>query len=311
MDGDTGKSVPRERGDHPIVDILLVLVAVIVTSVAWADDVPALVTVEDIVSFENPTPEARLSYGDGPLQFGELRIPEGAGPHPVAIFIHGGCWLSQYDIAHTGKITAALAKNGIATWSLEYRRVGDEGGGWPGTFTDIGEGVDHLRHIAGDYDLDVDRVITMGHSAGGHLAIWSAARDGIPADSPIGADDPLAVDGALALTPAPDLENLHRQQVCGHVIDRLMGGSPAEQPERYRWASPMQNGPDVPQTIIVGKYDTDWAPSGRRYFDAANKRGDNVRLIEAAESGHFDIIDPDSPAWGLVLRTAREMLGEQ
>lgn len=311
MHGETGKPVPRERDDRPVVDMLLVLVAVILTSVAWADDVPALVTVEDIVSFENPPPEARLFYGHGPLQFGELRIPEGAGPHPVAIFIHGGCWLRQYDIAHTGKITTALAENGIATWSLEYRRVGDDGGGWPGTFTDIGEGVDHLRHIAGDYDLDVDRVITMGHSAGGHLAIWSASRNRIPADSPIGADDPFAVDGALALTPAPDLENLHRQQVCGHVIDGLMGGSPDEQPERYRWASPMQNGPDVPQTIIVGKYDADWAPSGRRYFDAANKRGDNVRLIEAAESGHFDIIDPDSSTWGLVLRTAREMLGGQ
>ena len=171
--------------------------------------------------------------------------------------------------------------------------------------------MDHLREIAGDYELDMDSVITVGHSAGGHLAIWAASRPRIPANDSIGAPNPLPVKGALALTPAPDLENLHEQQVCGHVIDGLMGGSPEERPERYRWASPMQNAPgDVPQTIVVGKYDTDWGPSGRRYYDLASKRGDDIRLIEAPESGHFDIIDPDSSSWELVLQTVQEMLGK-
>ena len=309
---DTTRSETRsERGSHPAIDVLLVLLAVVVTSIAWADEPPALVTLDDIAGFENPSPEARLSYGDGPLQFGELRLPAGPGPHPVAIFIHGGCWLSTYDIAHTGKATSALAENGIATWSLEYRRVGDEGGGWPGTFTDIGNGVDYLGRIARDYDLDMDRVITMGHSAGGHLAIWAASRNNIPADNETGAANPLPVIGAVALTPAPDLENLHAQRVCGNVIDGLMGGSPEEKPERYRWASPMQNGPgDIPQTIVVGKYDIDWAPSGRRYYDVANKRGDNIRLVEAPESGHLDVIDPDSTTWELVLQAVNEMLDE-
>ena len=263
----------------------------------------------DLASFDNPPPDARIKYGDDPLQFGDLRVPVGDGPHPVAIFIHGGCWLAQNDISYTSKIAAALAGNGIATWSLEYRRVGNEGGGWPGTFLDIGRGADHLRSIAESHNLDLDRVITMGHSAGGHLAIWLAARETIPVTSEIGAEDPIPVDGVLALTPAPNLEDLHEQQVCGHVIDGLMGGSPEEYPDRYRWGDPMQLVPeDVPQMIIVGKRDRRWAPSGLKYFKVAEERGDSIRLIEATESGHLEVIDPDSSSWNLVLDTARELL---
>jgi acetyl esterase/lipase len=289
--------------------VVVVLATVIGLANAWADEPPNVLAVEDLDSFENPAPDARIPYGNDPLQFGDLRVPAGPGPHPVAVFIHGGCWLSAYDISHTGKIANALASNGIATWSLEYRRVGDEGGGWPGTFRDIGEGVDHLRQIAGEYELDLDNLISMGHSAGGHLAIWAASRPRIPAGEPVGSTDPLPVHGALALTPAPDLENLHEQQACGHVIDGLMGGSPTDYPDRYRWGSPMANSPGkVAQTIIVGKYDVDWGPSGLRYYETASERGDNIQLIEAPESGHFDIIDPDSTTWDLVLSAARDML---
>jgi acetyl esterase/lipase len=259
----------------------------------------------DLANFANPPADARIHYGDGELQFGDLRLPKGAGPHPVAVFIHGGCWLAEYDITHSSKLTAALAAAGIATWSLEYRRVGNEGGGWPGTFDDIGRGTDHLSSIAAEYDLDLDRVIVMGHSAGGHLALWLAERALRSADAP--ASYPYR--GVLALAPAADLAYLHGGEVCGHVIDQLIGGSPQQVPERYRQADPMQfELQDVPQVLVIGAFDDTWAPPGLSYYRAASGRGENVRKIDASESGHFEMIDPDSSTWPLVLDAARELL---
>ncbi len=279
-------------------------------SAALAGERADLLTAADLRNFENPPADARIHYGDHPLQFGDLRVPPGKGPHPVAVFIHGGCWLAEYNITHSSKLTAALARDGIATWSLEYRRVGDVGGGWPGTFQDVGRGADHLRSIAEEYDLDLNRVIVMGHSAGGHLALWLAARSRLPAEAPINSTDPLAVRGVLALGPAPDLKFLHGTKVCGHVIDRLMGGSPEQFPDRYRWGDPVQLAPDgVRQVLIIGKHDDAWAPPGLRYYRAARARGDDIRMIEAPESGHFEMIDPDSTTWTLVLESARKLLG--
>lgn len=286
------------------------VVLVASASPGLAGERPDLLTAADLGDFENPPADARIHYGDEALQFGDLRVPPGDGPHPVAVFIHGGCWLAEYDITHSGKLTAALARHGIATWSLEYRRIGDDGGGWPGTFRDVGLGADHLRSIAGEWHLDLDRVIAMGHSAGGHLALWLAARSRLPAGAPIGSTDPLIVRGVLALAPAPDLKYLHEKKVCGHVIDRLMGGSPEQVPDRYRWGDPMHMAPDgVPQVLIIGRYDDAWAPPGRRYFGAATARGDDIRILEADESGHFEMIDPDSTTWPLVLEAARDLLG--
>jgi acetyl esterase/lipase len=289
---------------------MALLIIVAAAASCGTTEPPKILTAEDLANFANPPADARIHYGDDPLQFGDLRLPPGKGPHPVAVFIHGGCWLAEYDITHSSKLTDALARNGIATWSLEYRRVGDEGGGWPGTFQDIAAGADYLRTIAADYDLDLDRVIVSGHSAGGHLALWTAARSQIPADSAIASENPLTVRGVLALAPAPDLGLLHERQVCGHVIDKLMGGSPAEYPDRYRYGDTVRLRPDgVPQVLIIGKYDDNWAPSGLSYFAAAKKRGDDVKNVEAAESGHFDMIDPDSTTWPLVLNSARDLLG--
>lgn len=269
-----------------------------------------LLTAADLGNFENPPANARIPYDDGPLQFGDLRVPPGGGPHPVAIFIHGGCWRARYDITHSSKLTAALARNGIATWSLEYRRVGDVGGGWPGTFQDVGHGADHLRSIAREYNLDLDRVIVIGHSAGGHLALWLTARSRLPAQAPIRSAAPLRVRAVLALAPAPDLEFLHAEKVCGHIIDKLMGGSPEQFPDRYRWGDPVQLAPDgVRQVLIIGKYDELWAPPGLRYYRAAKARGDDISMIDAPESGHFEMIDPDSTTWPLVLEAARDLLG--
>src|SRR6185437_307494 len=122
-----------------------------------------------------PSGALRLAYGTDPNQFGDLWLPSGAGPHPVVVFLHGGYWRARYDISYTHPIAADLAARGIAVWNLEYRRVGQSGGGWPGTFEDVARGFDALHDLAQQHSLDLARVVVMGHSAGGHLAFWLAA----------------------------------------------------------------------------------------------------------------------------------------
>lgn len=261
----------------------------------------------DLPSLTAPPPDHKIPYGPDPLQFGNLRIPKRAGPHPVVVFIHGGCWLAEYDIAHAGQIEQAMADSGFAVWSLEYRRVGNEGGGWPGTFLDIGRGADHLRTIAAQYSLDLNRVIASGHSAGGHFALWLAARKKISSKSELYVANPLTVRGVFALAPAPDLEGLQASGVCGKVIDRLMGGSPADRAERYAAASPMQLAPvGVPQVLVLGLKDASWSPIGRSYYARTRVVGDTaVRLIEAPESGHFELVAPKTSTWPIVIGALR------
>ena len=269
---------------------------------------PSIMTAADLAGFANPAPDLRIAYGEDALQFGELRLPPGEGPHPVMVFVHGGCWLSDYDIAHSRKLTQAFADAGIATWSLEYRRVGDPGGGWPGSFDDVAAGADYLQQIAELHRLDLGRVLFAGHSAGAQLALWLAARPQQPKPSGRGVE-PLQGVGVLALAPAADLGYLHEQAVCDGVIDKLMGGSPRQFPVRYAQVDPSKlSRLDVPQRLVIGAHDQSWAAVGRRYFDTASERGDPVVVVEAEQSGHFEMIDPDSTTWPLVLDAARALL---
>jgi acetyl esterase/lipase len=256
-----------------------------------------------LASFPNPPADQIIFYGDGDLQFGELRLPEGPGPHPAIVLIHGGCWMAQHDVSHIRKLAAAFTAEGFATWTLEYRRVGDAGGGWTGTFDDIAKGADLTVDLAGPFDLDPDRIVVAGHSAGGHLAIWLASR---PSRWPAR----LRPTAVLALAPAADLVYLHRNGVCQEAVNGLMGGTPAEYPERYRLASGTSRLPlPVPQYIVLGSYDTDWTPVGRRYVEAARQAGNEPNVIDARASGHFEMIDPDSSTWPQVLMAARAAAG--
>ena len=263
-----------------------------------------LITAGSVGEFDWPSPDAQIFYGDDQFQFGYLRLPEGNGPHPVIVFMHGGCWLSVFDIRYTGLAEQAFADAGYAVWSLEYRRVGNPGGGWPGTFLDVATGTDHLTELAREYPLDLDRVIAIGHSAGGQLALWLAARGRIPASSELYTAGPLPIHGVLALAPAPNLETLHSSGSCGPGVDGLMGGSPNVRPERYQVGSPMQLMPvDVPQRVVVGALDAQFGPSGRAYFQAAQRAGSSpVTLREAPESGHFEMVVPYTSTWPITLQ---------
>lgn len=272
-------------------------------------EVSDIMTAADLPALGNPPAHARIAYGDEPLQLVDLRLPEGSGPHPVMVLIHGGCWLSEYDITYIGKLADALAQNGIATWTVEYRRVGDTGGGWPGTFQDIAHAADHLLSVASVYSLDTTRVIASGHSAGGHLALWLAAREQFENNALFSSAEQIQLKGVLGLAPAPDLAMLHKKGVCDNVIDKLMGGSPEEFPDRYAIGSVTELVPvGLPQVVLIGSYDHSWREVGHRYYQRALAAKDKVRLIDAPESGHFEMIDPDSSTWPLVLDAAHELL---
>src|SRR5262245_25236824 len=140
---------------------------------------PLGLSAQGILDVPPAPPGMRVAYGSDQFQFGELRVPSGRRPHPVAIVIHGGYWRARYDLAHIGHLCEALTKQGIATWSLEYRRIGNPGGGWPGTFEDIRAGAAHVEQIAKEHSLDLKRVVATGHSAGGHLVLWLAKQKAI------------------------------------------------------------------------------------------------------------------------------------
>lgn len=264
-------------------------------------------TSSDIGALSAGPPTARIAYGPAPLQFANLRLPRTPGPHPVIVLVHGGCWLSAFDIAHVGKLEQALADSGFAVWSIEYRRVGDDGGTWPNPYLDVAQGADYLRRVANQYQLDLNRVIASGHSAGGAFALWLAARGKIAASSELYMKDPLRIRAVVALAPAPDLEQLHQSGVCGNVIDKLMGGSPSAHEDRYAVASPIRLAPvGVPQTLVIGAKDASWGPAGRAYFARTRALGDStVRLVELPESGHFEMIDPGSSSWATVFAAFR------
>lgn len=266
----------------------------------------------ELMALKAPPPTHRVAYGPGPLQFGNLRLPKGKGPYPVVLFVHGGCWLSQFDIAHAAPLEQAWADAGYAVWSIEYRRVGNDGGGWPNTYEDVARGADYLRTLAGEYPLNLNRVVAAGHSAGGGFALWLAARDHLPRTSPLWSPDPLKVQAVLALAPAPNLADLEGRGVCGNVIDSLMGGSPDAFPDRYAAASPMKLVPvGVPQIVVVGARDSSWGPSGRTYYARARAAGDDeVELRIAPEAGHFDVIAPTTTSWPVVMKALADAFAD-
>jgi acetyl esterase/lipase len=247
---------------------------------------------------DRPAPPAdrHIAYGEHPLHFADLRLPDGDGPHPVAIAIHGGFWRNRYGLDYMGHLCAALAARGIATWNVEYRRVGDPGGGWPGTFHDVAAASRYLVDHAAELNLDPDRLIAIGHSAGGHFASWLASLENVPADSEIAAR-PLPLRGAVPIAGVMDLEQCWEQHLSNDAVVDFLGGTPAEVPERYAAASPAALAPSpIPHLLVHGTWDENVPIElSERYQQAA--AGGKSALLALPRADHFDVVDPESPAW--------------
>jgi len=249
---------------------------------------------EEILNLTPPPADHRLAYGSDPNQFGDLRLPKGPGPFPVVMNIHGGFWRAKYDLLHTGHLCAALTGKGIATWNLEYRRVGNAGGGWPGTFEDIASGYRFLPQIAKQYGLDVRHALVMGHSAGGQLALCLA-------------DHEPSVRG-LSLAGVVDLQRAFELHLSNDAVVEFLGGTPTEVPDHYQEADPMRLAAGKAKQILAHGTKDDIVPPdfSRRYVE--KKGGGDVRLVEIAGADHFDLIDPRSAAWKQVEAAASELL---
>jgi len=257
-----------------------------------------------------------LRYGPAPLQVGDLHVPLRGSGHPVVVLVHGGYWAVGFDRTAMRPLAEQLVQLGYAVWNIDYRRVGDEGGGWPGTLTDVGAAIDHLAAAAPANGLDLDRVAVVGHSAGSQLAFWSAARSTLPPGAP-GAN-PLVQPAALAsLSGVLDLERAATLPELGRMLDlrtaalNLMGGAPIEVPDRYAEASPLRRLPlGVPQLLLHGT-DDEIVPVELTdaYRAEAQAKGDrvDVSLIEGID--HFDTASADTAWWSAVLNWLPTVIG--
>jgi acetyl esterase/lipase len=224
--------------------------------------------------------------------------------------VHGGFWRARYDLEHVGHLCADLTRRGYATWSLEYRRVGHEGGGWPGTFEDVARGMDFLRTLANSRPLDLSRVVVMGHSAGGHLALWLASRRRLPEGGPLYHPEPFIPRGAVALAGVVDLERAHALRLGDGIVTELLGGSPAQVPERYRLGSPAALTPLGVRQILIHGTEDDTVPFSLAsdYRDRAAALGDDARLVTLPGAGHFEVINPLAKEWPQVLEAIASLL---
>ncbi|MBN8203497.1 alpha/beta hydrolase family protein [Bacillus sp. NTK034] len=248
----------------------------------------------------------KIYYGEHESQFGVLRMPEVSHSCPVIVLIHGGFWQARYNLEENNPIADDLAQRGYATWNIEYRRVGEEGGGWAGTFNDVIDAVNHLSKIAESYPTDLLRVIVIGHSAGGHLALWLGSRIiSTPNESPFNQLS-VSIQKIISLAGVTDLEkmwDIHEQKKMKSHTAALLEGSPGEVPKRYKLSSPAELLPmNVEQVLIHGELDRHVPVDlSKDYYKYAIEKGENVKLVILPDIDHFKIIEPTSSAWSSVL----------
>ena len=269
----------------------------------------------DLLERPRPAPNETISYGTDSLQVADLWLPEGRGPHPTVLMVHGGCWQTEIaDRRIMNWIADDLRKRGIAVWNLDYRGVDRDGGGYPGTFLDAAAAADALRGAAVRHRLDISRLVAVGHSAGGHLALWLAGRPRLPAASPLRSADPLPIRTVVSLGGLPDLEEAARPpgSGCGtEVIARIAGASSPERPDVFADTSVPRLAPlGVRQILINGLQDriipTSYAEGYARPMRAA---GDEVEVRMVDRTGHVELIAPETAAWARAVRDIEKALG--
>ena len=261
----------------------------------------------EVMTASMPPPPATcayrtLAYGPLPDQVADLYLPETPAP-PLICLLHGGFWRLPYDRHHLVPVAADLARRGFAVWNMDYRRVGTDGGGFPGTLQDVALGIDHIRHRAvADASADITRMALVGHSAGGQLALWAAAHL-----------RHLAIAAAVGLAPVADLELAYELRCGDGAVENFIGGSPFEWPARYAESSPLALLPlGVRQLIVHGTLDRDVpVVIGQRYAAAAQASGDAVEYIELADAAHMEFADPQSNAHAVVCRWLTRLMERQ
>jgi acetyl esterase/lipase len=285
----------------------------------------------DILTRAARPPDQVLRYGPRPDQFADLRLPvrseggenssslaaERRPEWPVVIFLHGGFWREAFDRTHTGPLAEALAAAGFAVCTPEFRRTGQAGGGWPGTFDDVAAAVDVLPGLVADAAqvaggrADLGRLVLAGHSAGGHLALWAAGRGALPGGGRWAAGPAARPAGAVSLAGVCDLVECYRLGLGGDAAGALMGGGPGQYPERYRAGDPMGLVPTGAVVRLVHGTADDRVPAAFSvgYAGRGRAAGDDVgcELLEGV--GHFEVIDPLSGAWGAVAAAFWEAAG--
>ena len=228
-----------------------------------------------------PPADMRLAYGPEPLQFGDLRLPEAEAP-PLAVVIHGGYWKANYNLIHTGHMSRALTEQGVATWNVEYRSVGDPGGGWPGTGNDVARAVE----LVAELPVDQTRVVLVGHSAGGQLALWAAKRAQLP---------------VVALAPVSDVRESATRTGPDGAPARFMAA------EHFAEGSPLELLPLGVQQIVIHGTEDDGVPyaMSERYVEAA---GGEAELVTLEGTGHFEPIDPLAPVFAQTVAAVQKLL---
>ena len=246
------------------------------------------------ILFDPPPPaaDARLAYGPEPKQFGDLRLPGVDRLWPLAVVVHGGAWKATYNLIHAGHMCTALGKAGIATWNVEYRSRGDVDGTWPGAGVDVSAAARFVTELVERYPLDQERVVLVGHSAGGQLALRAAKHARLP---------------VVALGAVSDLRESAERVGPDGAAAKFMGGMPEEVPDRYAEASPRERLPlGVRQILVHGTKDPEvpYAMS-ERYVEAA---GDEAELVPLEGAGHFEPIDPEASEWSRTVEAVRSLL---
>jgi acetyl esterase/lipase len=253
----------------------------------------ANVSFEQVLAQPVDASPRRIAYGDDPLQFGTLWLaadnPDPTTEAPTIVFIHGGCWLNAFDIGHTFAASAALADAGFNVWSLEYRRTGDAGGGWPGTYADIQQGINQLAQLA-PMGVSSRDVVLMGHSAGGHLALLAGSQ---------AAALEVSVSRVIGLAAITDVIDYARgTNDCQTAAAPFIGASYVDDPDAYRAANPASHGLHPGSVLLHGSADTIVPLAQTEQVDA--------RVVVSNGAGHFDWVHPGTPAFALLLRVLGE-----
>ena len=253
-------------------------------------DVPSNVSFESVMALPHGGSGIELYYGNDALQYGLLWLPGTAvsPPYPLIVFVHGGCWLNAYDIRHSFPLSTALSQAGYAVWSLEYRRTGDVGGGWPGTYDDISAGLAYAENLE-SYGVDTRDIILIGHSAGGHLALLAGTTY----------TDASAVIGLAAISNIVDYARGSND--CETATPQFMGGDYAELPDSYELANPTGKIPHINTYLLQGTAD--------EIVPLVQAQLEGTRRILLDDAGHMDWIHPGTKAFGLLLSIIQDLGG--